>query len=125
LSSEPDYGSYTVEELLDVLEHIDSDAYPERVERIKSEIGCRSNTEVENSSLPFKFTKKESYCLTFFVCLGLILFSIFTGEIPISKSGSVFLESSPKLYWLATIIWLSITIYSGFRWITFGKDFDA
>jgi len=125
LISEPDYGKYTVEELLDVLEQIDSDAYPERVERIKSEIRNRPNTESVNSSIPFKFTKKEGYCLTFFSGLGLLLFSIFTGEVPISRSSTVFLESNPRFYWLVTVLWLSVTIYSGFRWITHGKDIDT
>jgi len=125
LSSEPNYHNSSANELFDVLENIDKDLYPERVERIKSEIGRLSNTEIDNSSKSFRFTKNESYCLLFFAGLGLIIFSLFTSEVPISRSNSAYLESNPKLYWFALILWIIITLYAGFKWLIYDKDNDT
>jgi hypothetical protein len=129
LNSEPDYESYTYDELLDVLEHIDADRYPERLERIKLVIQQLSETLKDNPSTSlketFRFTKKEGYCLSFFICSFLIVLCLFIEEVPISKSSSVHMESNPQLYWFALVIWGIISIYSGVRWLRYGEDADT
>ena len=47
--SEPDYGSYTLEALLDAEQHINGDRYPERLARLRAEIRARRRDEVAES----------------------------------------------------------------------------
>jgi hypothetical protein len=122
LGSEPKYQDYSVDELFDVLEHVDKDLYPEKVEQIELEIERRSNAEIAEADKPFRLTKSDGYCLLFFCSLGFIIFSIFSGELPISKSSSVQVDNNPNLYWLAFALWAVITLCSGYKWYTADND---
>jgi hypothetical protein len=122
LSSEPKYQDYSVDELFDVLEHVDKDLYPEKVEQIELEIERRSNTEIATAYKPFRFTKSDGYCLLFFCGLCLFIFSMFSGELPISKSSSVQVDNNPNLYWLAFAAWALITLCAGYKWYTADND---
>ncbi|WP_076419897.1 hypothetical protein [Colwellia sp. UCD-KL20] len=122
MSSEPKYQDYSVDELFDVLKHVDKDLYPEKVEQIKLEIARRSNTEIATAYKPFRFTKSDGYCLLFFCGLGLIIFSIFSGELPISRSVSVQIDIYPHLYWFVFAVWTVITLCSGYKWYTADND---
>ena len=122
MSSEPKYQDYSVDELFDVLEHVDKDLYPEKVEQIQLEIELRSNTEIAATYKPFRLTKSDGYCLLFFCSLGLIIFAIFSGELLISKSGSVQVDNNPNIYWLAFAVWAVITLCSGYKWYSADND---
>jgi hypothetical protein len=58
---EPDFSSYTYHELLDVAEHIDKDAYPERYSIIINLIKDRDSNQ-EKKTMPLTFFDSE--CLT-------------------------------------------------------------
>ena len=122
MNFEPKYQDYSVAELFDVLKHIDKDLYPEKVEQIELEIERRSDTEIATAYKPFRFTKSEGYCLLFFIGLGLLIFSIFSGELPTSKNSSVQVDNNPNLYWLVFSVWTLITLGSGYKWYTADND---
>ncbi|WP_076414438.1 hypothetical protein [Shewanella sp. UCD-KL12] len=50
MSSEPDYENYNLEELEDVLEHIDREAYPERTKKIQEELNKRLTKKSDSNT---------------------------------------------------------------------------
>lgn len=60
LLMEPDYSNYTTSELLDVLESIGHDEFPERVKLIKSQLEQREvNNDLVEDDKAFLLKKKN------------------------------------------------------------------
>jgi hypothetical protein len=57
---EPDFSSYSYDELLDVVEHIDKNAYPERYFTIINLIKARDSHQ-EKKTMPLKFYNSECF----------------------------------------------------------------
>ncbi|TQV85548.1 RDD family protein [Aliikangiella coralliicola] len=62
-----DYSTYTLSDLRDVLQHIDKDAYPERVAEIEALIAERSdvNAAIETSEYEDEFAKYSTFAPRF------------------------------------------------------------
>ncbi len=106
----PDYQSYTEDELLDAFEHIDKEAWPERYAEIKihlqkfaDEAKKNASNEPDNSEVSepawwrkIDFNKPKEKLIT----LGLTLWTLYilsTGQIS-AKSSQISFEDSPKTY---------------------------
>jgi|TARA_B110000908_G_scaffold167557_1_gene220694 hypothetical protein len=98
MDSEPHYSNYTLEELYDVLEHIDHDSYPERVEKIKGIIQIKMKDEpaIKESK---KFTLKEKYLFSVSILSLLIIATLFLGLIPMKGLSWITKEEAPLYYW--------------------------
>ena len=62
--TEPDYESYTVEELRDALEHIDRQRFPERLARLQQELNSRQSAKQHTAALteddgPFELSRQQ------------------------------------------------------------------
>ncbi|GAA5141768.1 hypothetical protein [Thalassotalea piscium] len=116
----PNYQSYTEDELLDALNHIDKNAWPERYAEIKKHlqkyadkakengVSNASNSEASESSWWRKvdFNKPQEKVIT----LGLTLWTLyilFAGEIS-AKNSDISFEESPKTYVLFVVFFMAI-----------------
>jgi hypothetical protein len=116
----PDYQSYTEEELLDAFEHIDKDAWPERYAEIKKYLQkyadeAKENTvsnsnnrkDSENSwwrKIDFSKPKEKIITLGFTLCTSYILFA---GKIS-AKNSDISFDESPKTYVLFVAFFIAI-----------------
>ncbi|WP_462155853.1 hypothetical protein [Pseudoalteromonas piscicida] len=107
LNMNPDYQSYTEDELLDALEHIDKDAWPERYAEIKIQLQkfadearknsvCNSNKSEKSWWRKIDFNKPKEKVIT--LCFALwTLYILFTGQIS-AKNSDISFDESPKTY---------------------------
>ncbi|MGI2172692.1 hypothetical protein [Shewanella ulleungensis] len=115
-----DYTKYTLSELRDCREHIDENAYPERVKIIEEQIDIRiKNGDFKKS--PKKMTKKESEATQWawgnlflsFVFAFLAISGVSKGSIGnAAKMGNYNLTEDPIGFWVVILI---LALLSGHR----------
>ena len=54
IAEQPNYAVYSIEELEDVLENIDKQAFPERYQAVKNELADNLGTLASNAIIPNK-----------------------------------------------------------------------
>lgn len=103
----PDYQSYTQDELLDALEHIDKDAWPDRYAEIKIHLQKFADEAKENAVSNSKkgekswwrkidFNKPKEKIITLGFTLW-TLYILFNGQIS-AKNSDISFDESPKTY---------------------------
>lgn len=100
---EPDYQSYTLEELYDVKSNIDKHAYPQRYKALLHEFALRENAEAK--SIPKevvikpkrKITNKERI-ISSSIMLIITVSCIYYGKTP-SKYDGLSMEEDPYYFW--------------------------
>jgi hypothetical protein len=106
--NEPDYQSYSLSELQEALESIDSERFKARFERLQNEIAQRGTGDTppakEDSEIIDPQTKKRlSVLFTMFLTIPLMTYGCYdaikTGEISF-KSWHFSLNEQPTLYWI-------------------------
>ena len=116
----PDYQSYTEDELLDAFEHIDKDAWPDRYAEIKKHLQKFSGEDKENTvsnSINSKasgkswwrkidFNKPKEKVITFGFALW-TLYILFTGQIS-AKNSDISFDESPKIYVIFVAFFMAI-----------------
>jgi hypothetical protein len=98
MDSEPRYSNYTLEELYDVLEHIDHERYPERVKKIKEIIQVKAKNE-PTIKKGKKFTSKEKYLFSMSILSLIIIATLLLGLIPMKGLSWITKEETPLYYW--------------------------
>lgn len=114
----PDYQSYTKDELLDVMQNIDREAWPERYSEIKKQLQKFEHQAEDNNlnETPKKsywreidFNKFSEKAITLFFMLWLF-YILFTGEI-IAKHSYIEFDSSPKTFGFIVALFAVILIW--------------
>lgn len=115
---EPNYKSYSVQELRDVLKNIDKDSYPDRYINVLAELESRvKRIHKEDDASEKTFIKKkirkprtDSQRLTtcFFLTLY-VVYSLYAEKIP-GRNNGIELSESPFLYWVLILSFSSIII---------------
>ena len=116
--NEPDYKSYSLSELHEALESIDSERFKARFERLQNEIRSRSlhgtssteETHIDNARLK----KRLAVLFTMLFTVPLLAYSCYdaikTGETSF-KSWHFSLNEQPTLYWFFTGFLAAITLF--------------
>lgn len=112
-----DYDSYSVDELEDVLENIDKEAWPDRYEKAKASLKHKRILEAQNnieatskdekSQIDFNSSKQK---LITIILVLFIAFIIVTGEIP-AKSTVITYDESPGHF-----VFFVLSMFSFFIW---------
>ena len=116
----PDYHSYTSEELEDVCSNIDKDRHPERYQNILNELSTRRLSEQDrNVDIAPKATepkpkskkkrsKKQKITSSLAIFIAVAAF-IFYGKIP-GRHGDLTAEGEPYFFWITIAILVSLAI---------------
>jgi len=112
-----DYCSYTLEELYDVHENIDKDAYPERYKELLKELASREKEEAakepdeaeEIKKPKRKRTNKEKIITSSFVLIAAAA-CLYFGEIP-GKHGGLSIDDDPIAFWITMIFCVGLAVY--------------
>ena len=122
MTKEPDYSSYSIEELRDALSRIDRDAYPLRVEVLKQEIEKRVPVTPDTKENPVNTktktvlkepeTKLSGWFTSFIVLIfgSLLVWDVVSGYAT-KKSGKVYLDESPFEFKLWIMFKLGLIVY--------------
>ncbi|WP_032096966.1 MULTISPECIES: hypothetical protein [unclassified Alteromonas] len=122
---EPDYSSYSKEELLDALNSIDRKSYPERVSEIEKQLEIRDKSTKlqvnENENEPE--IKKETSLLSqpldlfgriFYSIIGALALSLFLKEVTTGvvsgRTANISADDSPVSFWIAVTLGLIISL---------------
>lgn len=124
---DPDYTSYTLKELLESLDSIDEESYPERVDSIKIEIKKRksSNENIAPSNEKMENSQYGNSPQLILLCLGIIsLFlgglALMSGEVIGRRGYSYTKAEDPVIFYTITILLLAAGI-SFFLYIYFKR----
>ena len=126
----PDYQSYTEDELLDAFENIDKDAWPERYAEIKKYLQkfadeAKENTgnETDNNESSEKpwwrkidFNKPKEKVITLGFTLW-TLYILYTGQIS-AKNSEISFEESPKIYVFFVAFFIAILVWRMYGHVT-------
>lgn len=117
---EPQYSTYTLEELTDSLKHIDKEAFPTRAKSIELEIEQRKAgvppkqvvKTFESHSSPSKIEKgkKSARGIVLAIWPATVFFSIFYGKLP-SRNGLISYQEEPGLFVTSLIIFIGVGFY--------------
>lgn len=116
---EPDYKSYSLSELQEALESIDSERFKARFERLQNEINQRGTGDTppakEDTEIIDPQTKKRlSVLFTMFFTIPLMAYSCYdaikTGEVSL-KSWHFSLIEQPTHYWFLTGSLSAVTLF--------------
>ena len=117
---EPDYSSYSLEELKDVLRVIDRDNYPDRVLKAQNEIKLRESDKLPEEGVkskpapeqaaPKKQGKKSARVIVLAIWPALVFLSIYFGKLP-SRNGFVTYDENPGLFVFCIMIFIGVGIY--------------
>ncbi|MFZ8201642.1 hypothetical protein [Alteromonas portus] len=118
--NEPNFASYTLEELEDILTQIDKAQFPDRVLTIKKEIARRrSGAPAENHS-PLDTTnssphntkkgKKSARGIVLAVWPATVVFSVYFGKIP-SRNGFIHYAEEPRLFIICLLVFIGVGFY--------------
>jgi hypothetical protein len=110
MDSEPHYSNYTLEELYDVLEHIDRDSYPERAKKIKEIIQVKMKDEAVKKESK-KFTPKGKYLFSVSILSLIIVATLLLGLIPMKGLSWVTKEETPSFYWAVVFGLALLTLF--------------
>lgn len=126
ITEQPDYAAYSIEELEDVLENIDKQAFPERYQAAKNELDSRRATlpfdDDADSALQDDHISRPKWSelhlitrisnITFLVLIGALFVTVFTNFIVINA----WLDNSNWAIALLTVV------YSAFYYLTIFVD---
>ena len=95
---EPNYSNYSLEELYDVLEHIDHDRYPDRVKKINESIQIKAKEKpVKNKSK--KLTEKDKCLYPLLILIAILITTLVLGFLPMKGFTWVNKEQEPIYFW--------------------------
>jgi hypothetical protein len=99
----PDYQSYTLEELYDVEENIDKEAYPERYKDLLHELKLREDAKPqievkEETKKPKRKRSNKEKITTSSLILAAAAACLYYGYIP-GKHGGLSMEEDPYFFW--------------------------
>lgn len=117
---EPDYSSYTLEELEDVCKHIDKITFPNRAIKIQKELARRQSgipalkqTQSDNSDSslpPVKKGKKSARGLVLAIWPATVILSIYYGKLP-SRNGMIHYSEEPGLFITCLLVFIGVGFY--------------
>lgn len=121
LIKEPDYSTYTLKELLEVIDCIDKELYPHRVEKILSEIKLRKSgvaakekveEEVESPFPEFEWPKKlaKEHWLIIIICSAFTTYALYFDYIPMRGVTIERLEQ-PALFYMFLVFFNAICVF--------------
>ena len=125
ITEQPDYAAYSIEELEDVLENIDKQAFPERYQAAKNELAVKRATQPfddADSALQDDHISRPKWSelhlitrisnITFLVLIGALFVTVFTNFIVISE-------------WINNSTWAIVLLtftYSAFYYLSIFVD---
>jgi hypothetical protein len=128
----PNYDSYSYEELLDAREYIDHEAFPERFVLLNNLISKRKNEPelpITTAEIPFDLNKKRKEIVAdirstkLFLIIGVLalVYGYYsnTFHLPIWKRHS--LESTGVSFWFTVSAIVCLTIHSGITILMYRK----
>ena len=120
---EPDYSSYSKEELLDALNSIDRKSYPERVSEIEKQLEIRDKSTKLQVNENEPESKKETGLLSqpldlfgriFYSIIGALALSLFLKEVTTGvvsgRTANISADDSPVSFWIAVTLGLIISL---------------
>ena len=98
MNFEPNYSNYSLEELYDVLEHIDHDRYPDRVKKINESIQIKAKEKpVKNKSK--KLTEKDKCLYSLLILIAILITTLVLGFLPMKGFTWVNKDQEPIYFW--------------------------
>ncbi|MGJ8680950.1 hypothetical protein [Paraglaciecola sp.] len=112
MNSGPNFSNYSLEELYDVLEHIDRDKYPERVNGVKEAIKSKEQmNETKENTVKKQLSPREKYRNTFLIQILILTSVLIAGFLPMKGFDWITSEDEPQLYWGVVVVFSIWTIF--------------
>jgi hypothetical protein len=110
---EPDYTKYSRDDLLEVMETINKDLYPERYQRVIAELSKKSQQASDHPQIE-KSSPLKTYAVSAAASAAFLLVVLLLEEFPISRHsrGAITREADPGLYWALSCIVMAVLIYN-------------
>lgn len=107
----PDFSSYSISELQDVITHIDNEAYPDRKLEAEEILRCKLNAgEFDDKPIKDEIDKRQLgiFLGTVFTLLSLALLykPVFENSVLTRSSGVINYSQSPSIFWFYTLLYL-------------------
>lgn len=105
MASEPNYSKYTISELYDVLDNIDGNKFPERLEKINYELESMVIEDEQDYERPIKkMSPIKKNALGFFLIFSIMLSILYAEYVPMRGLDWITEQTHPQLYWVSVII---------------------
>ena len=118
-----DYSKYSLNELYDVEEHIERDAYPERYQlileqiRLKESVSSKSVNATQSAETPDIVAKPKSISsriISIIFVAAFLIYSLISGQIG-AKGKVLSVTESPEVFWGIIIMLVLFIFYDLFK----------
>ncbi|MBA6392407.1 hypothetical protein H4J38_16690 [Colwellia sp. BRX10-3] len=115
-----DYSTYSLDELYDVEEHIDQDAYPDRYQllleqiKLKESVSPKPNPAAKTPEIVKKPKTISSRIISIFFVAAFLIYSLVNGQIG-AKGKVLSITESPEVFWGIITMLISFVFYDLFK----------